>query len=77
MPLIVGVVYLKHFFEGGYIFLFQFAIALHWHFKEKLLAAKDHAEVTGTGLRAAQRPQRGGGACERVIPPPPTCTRSK
>uniref|UniRef100_A0A7S4C9Y5 Rab-GAP TBC domain-containing protein n=1 Tax=Eutreptiella gymnastica TaxID=73025 RepID=A0A7S4C9Y5_9EUGL len=45
LPFELGVVYLKHFFEGGYIFLFQFAIALHWHFKEKLLAAKDHAEV--------------------------------
>lgn len=38
-------VFLRHFLTGGYLWLFQFALAVHRHFREPLLAAKTHAEV--------------------------------
>eukprot|EP00667_Euglena_gracilis_P015595 EG_transcript_16233 len=45
LPFEKGVVFLRHFLTGGYLWLFQFALAVHRHFREPLLAAKTHAEV--------------------------------
>eukprot|EP01010_Urceolus_cornutus_P005226 NODE_898_length_1250_cov_224.090758_g684_i0.p1 GENE.NODE_898_length_1250_cov_224.090758_g684_i0~~NODE_898_length_1250_cov_224.090758_g684_i0.p1 ORF type:complete len:340 (+),score=111.90 NODE_898_length_1250_cov_224.090758_g684_i0:78-1022(+) len=45
LPFESGVIFFEEFLKGGYIYLFQFALAMHNHFRDELLAAKDHAAV--------------------------------
>jgi len=45
LPFETGVVFLQHFLDGGQRWLFQFALALHRHFRGPLLKATNHSQV--------------------------------